>query len=175
LTFPVYQFTILPVIDWEKNMKITAHEAAHTILLEEGRPLSSRELAKRMLDRNMVSSVSRDPVFSFASTIEKNIRDGIYNHPPLVFVNGPGGRLVGLPNWNGGPQHTRGTSSPDRPAVPVLLPADLVDQLQLATQARLAASLGETTAYLLRKGLAASASEIKTGLLKQLESLDRTA
>ena len=160
-------------------MKITAHEAAHTLLLEEGRPLSSRELAKRMLDRNMVSSGSRDPVFSFASTIEKNIRDGIYNHPPLVFVNGPGGRLVGLPNWNGGPQHTRGTSSPDRPsdrpAVPVLLPADLVDQLQLATQARLAASLGETTAYLLRKGLAVSASEIKTGLLKQLESLDRTA
>lgn len=154
---------------------MTAQEAAQELLREAGRPMSSRELAKQMLERRMVASTAQDPVFSFASTLEKNIRDGTYNRPALVFVVGPEGRLIALPDG----KTKEEASSPVPPAkvqsrVQISLPADLVEDLKLATQAGLAHTLEESAAILLKRGLTAAASEIRSGIHKRLDSLGKS-
>ena len=78
-------------------MKVTIQEAAAAILKEKGAPMSSRELAAEALSRRAVVSNAKDPEASLGNTLEKNIRDGTYNHPKLVFVRAARGRLIGLP------------------------------------------------------------------------------
>ena len=146
-------------------------EAAYRLLQEEGRPLSSRELARRALERGMVTSASSDPVFSIASTIEKTIRDGRYNRPELVFVQSGSGRRVGLPSWK--PRSV--PAGPERRLVTIQIPGDLAEKITLAAQARLAPTFEATTALLLRRGLAAAAPEIKRAVLRQLDMLERHA
>lgn len=146
-------------------------EAAYRLLTEEGRPLSSRELARRALERGMVTSAAGDPVFSIASTIEKTIRDGRYNRPELAFVPSTSGRLVGLPTWK--PRSV--PSMPARRTVAVQIPAELADKITLAAQARVAPTFEATTAWLLRRGLAAAAPEIKQAVIRQLDALERHA
>ncbi len=143
-------------------------EAAFRILGKEGRPLPSRELARLALQKGWVTSAAGDPVFSIASTIEKNIRTGTYNRPELVFVQTVTGRQIGLPNWK--PQglvleHNRKMTS-------VQLPEELVDKVRLATYAHLAPSFDATLAMIVRRGLAASAPDIKRAILRRLETLD---
>jgi len=89
---------------------MTIQKAVHIILSKLNKPLSSRRLAKMALDRHMVVSNSMDPVFSMATTVEKNIRDGIYNHPQLVFIQSPRGRLIGLPGRETPPPTTTADS-----------------------------------------------------------------
>lgn len=144
-------------------------EAAYRLLRAEGRPLSSRELARLALERSLVNSSASDPVFSIASTIEKNIRDGTYNRPQLVFLQTVTGRQVGLPSWK--PQDI--SAEPSRRAVAVQIPEELADKIRLAQQARLAPSFDATVALLLRRGLAAAAPDIKASMLRQLEALER--
>ena len=131
--------------------------------------MSSRELAALALERGWVSSAASDPVFSIASTIEKNIRVGTYNRPQLVFVKTPTGRRIGLPNWKPEDLHFE----PTRRTVAVQIPEELADKLRLATQARIAPSFDATLALILRKGLAAAAPNIKAAMMRQLESLEQ--
>ncbi len=143
-------------------------EAAFRILGKEGRPLPSRELARLALQKGWVTSAAGDPVFSIASTIEKNIRTGTYNRPELVFVQTVTGRQIGLPNWK--PQglvldHSRKMTS-------VQLPEELAEKVRLATYAHLAPSYDATLALIVRKGLAAAAPDIKEAILRRLETLD---
>ncbi len=143
-------------------------EAAFRILGKEGRPLPSRELARLALQKGWVTSAAGDPVFSIASTIEKNIRTGTYNRPELVFVQTVTGRQIGLPNWK--PQglvldHSRKMTS-------VQLPEELAEKVRLATYAHLAPSFDATLALIVRKGLAAAAPDIKEAILRRLETLD---
>lgn len=144
-------------------------EAAYKLLATEGHPLPARELARMVLARGWVSSSSSDPVLSIASTIEKNIRGGTYNRPPLVFVPTVSGRRIGLPNWR-----PEGLPTPPRSRkVSVEIPEELVAKMELATQARLAPSFEETLLVLLRRGLRAAAPEIKASMLRQLDALGR--
>ncbi len=146
-------------------------EAAYKLLAAEGRPLSSREIAGRLLNNGTVTSASADPVFSIASTIEKNIRSKTYNRPELAFVHAPGGRLVGLPTWN-----LRSVpATPERRTVSVEIPAELAEKIHLAAHARLAPSFEATTALLLRRGLAAAAPDIRTALMRQLTALENAS
>lgn len=144
-------------------------EAAYKILGEEGRPVSSREIAKIALERGWVTSGSNDPVFSIASTIEKNIRTGTYNRPELTFVRTVSGRQVGLPKWK-----PPGLSyQPSRRTVSVQIPEEIAEKVRLATQAKLAPSFEATVALLLRKGIVAAAPDIKAAMMRQLDTLDR--
>jgi HB1, ASXL, restriction endonuclease HTH domain len=149
-------------------------EAAHNILEEFGKPLGSREIAKIALERRMVISNAKDPVFSHATSIEKNIREDVYNKPRLIFVRGPKGRLIGLPSWE-----SKSIQFPDSHSKSIeymelraRIPADLLEKVQLARQAKLADSFDEMVAILLKKGLSAVAADIKKGLLHQLDQFD---
>lgn len=153
---------------------MTIQEAAQKILEEFGRPLSSKEIAGIALDRRMVFSNAQDPVQSHAQTIEKNIRDEVYNKPRLVFIHGQEGRTVGLPSWGTKPSpapHNAHKAS-DCKELRAKVPADLLQKIQLATQANLANSFDEMVTLLLRRGLSAVAPDIKRGLLEQLDELD---
>jgi hypothetical protein len=150
---------------------VKVQEAAYKLLAAEGRPLSSREIATRLLDQGMVTSSSGDPVFSIASTIEKNIRSRTYNRPELAFIQSTNGRLVGLPAWN-----LRSMPlAAERRTVAVQIPAELAEKVKLAAQARLAPTYEATVSLLIRSGLVAMAPEIKASLMRQLNALDHAS
>jgi len=65
---------------------MTFHEAACKILKEEKAPLISKEIATRILKQGLVHSNAKNPNYSIAQTIEKNIRDCRYLEPSLVFL-----------------------------------------------------------------------------------------
>jgi hypothetical protein len=61
---------------------MTIQEAAKQILEEEQRPLNSREIANRALERKMVFSNSKNPIFSHATTILIFMAKS--NSPPML-------------------------------------------------------------------------------------------
>lgn len=154
---------------------MTIQTAAENLLHEEGKPLSSRELARRALDREMVTSKARDPVESHAQALEKNIRSGIYNSPQLAFLFTSQGRMIGLPEW--GDEKTEATDSGSEQgrygSILIRIPASMVEQIKLAAQARIGATFDDTVAHLLRAGLREAAPDIKAGIMEQVEALDK--
>jgi hypothetical protein len=60
----------------------------------------------------------------------------------------------------------------DMPELRAKIPADLLENVQLARQAKHASSFDETVAFLLKKGISAMAPEIKKGVLQQLAQFD---
>lgn len=151
---------------------MTIQEAAHQILDESRNPLSSKEIARIALERRMVISTAQDPIQSHAQTIEKNIRDDIYNKPKLIFVHTAQGRLIGLPGWDVRQTVVLNSKKhPDLIELKAKIPTDLFEKIKLAEQAKLKDNLDETVSLLLSRGLSSVASEIKKGLMTQLESL----
>jgi hypothetical protein len=151
-------------------MKI--QEAGYKILEEMGKPLSSREIAKIALEQRMVSSTAQDPIQSHAQTIEKNIRDGIYNKPKLVFVNSSQGRLVGLPIWDSNGYSAPDTKLQNLSELKVHISTELLEKIKLADQAKLRNNFNDTVSLILTKGLSILSPEIKKGLMEQLDSLN---
>lgn len=150
---------------------MTIQEAAYKLLNEMGKPLSSKELAQIALERQMVSSVAKVPVDSHSQTIEKNIRDGVYNNPKLVFVHaGAQGRLIGLPGWNS--DSATKETTPKFIEIRAKIPSELFEKIKLAEQAKLKNDFDETVSLLLSKGLSIVAADIKKGLMTQLDSLN---
>lgn len=153
---------------------MTAHEAAHRLLEEAGKPQSSKTLADRMLKKGLVRSSASDPIASLAQTIEKNIRGKAYNRPELEFVYTREGRLIGIP--------ARSTKAPTvisaaTSAPPVVYPtigehdrafveasARLLNKVSLVTLAGLASDDAAATDLVIARGLDAMKDEIAAGL-----------
>jgi len=145
---------------------MTIQEAAYQILKEKGYPLSSKEIAKIAFDRGMVPSTARDPIFSLDTTIQKNIRDGTYNHPALRFLMDKNGRrVVGLPEWKDKDEVVR------RPPPPktVEISAETNDMLELARLAGLGSNETETIDRLIREGFKVLKGEIETTLVNKVK------
>ena len=155
----------------------TAQEAAHTILGELKAPTASKDLARLALERGLLTSNAQKPIDSLAQTIEKNIRDRVYNKPELKFVYSPAGRLVGLPDWEySEPSASTSLATPSTPKaqlkeLTVRLPIDIAEQVQLATYAKVAETLDDTVALLLQKGLASVAPHIEQALMARVRKL----
>ncbi|MCC6503550.1 MAG: hypothetical protein IT362_10515 [Deltaproteobacteria bacterium] len=151
-------------------------EAAELLLKEEGAPLTSQEIAKRALDRGMVTSTARDPIFSHKSTIDKNIREGIYNKPELRLILTKAGRFIGLPAWdkkNDNLQPIEKSSSFDsQRTISLKISEGLFEKIQLATQAKIADGFDATAICILKRGLIDLAPAIRAGLANQLSKLD---
>ena len=153
-------------------IKITIKEAAYKILKESGKPISSKEIAQIALNRQMVRSVAQDPIQSHAQTIEKNIRNDIYNNPKLIFVYSSQGRLIGLPEWESN-QPEIGTDIPyNLIELKARIPVELFEKIRIAEQAKLQNNFDETVTMLLSKGLSSVIPDIKKGMMQQLESLE---
>jgi uncharacterized Zn finger protein len=151
---------------------MTIQKAAYKILEEMCKPISSKEIARIALDRRMVSSTAQDPIQSHAQTIEKNIRDGVYNNPKLVFLNSSQGRLIGLPVMNSVHSSAPDKKIPNLSELRVHVSTELLEKIKLAEQAKLKNSFDETVSFILTKGLSILSPEIKKGLMEQLDSLN---
>ncbi len=150
---------------------MTIQEAAYKLLNETKKPLSAKDLARIALERRMVSSGAQDPIASHAQTIEKNVRDGVYNNPKLVFVHaGAQGRLIALPEWDSS-QATVKEPLLRLIEIKAKIPAELFNKIKLAEQG-LKNDFDETVSLLLLKGLSMVAPDIKKGLMTQLDSLN---
>jgi hypothetical protein len=150
------------------------HDAASKILTEEGRPLSAKDIARQILARALASSSAQDPVFSISSTIEKTIRDGIYNDPELAFIQTAHGRLIGLPAWDDtGVATQEKRTEPRSSPIIIRLPPELHESVQLAMAAGLASNEQEAVAYFVKRGAAAAAPAIQAGLENQIKRLKK--
>lgn len=67
---------------------------------------------------------------------------------------------------------SRETSISDFKEIKFNIPTTLMDKIQLAAQAKIANSFDDTLIKILQKGLTAMGSEIKEGLVQQLNKLD---
>jgi len=137
---------------------MSSHEAAVQVLGDCTKPMSSRDLAKEILKRKLVSSSALDPVYSVAQTIEKFIRtkpDG-----PLVFTKVDRERLVTLTS-----RKTNGNRM-----LSVNIPTDVYNSIALVQQANLAPTFDEATVLLLKTGLKQMIPEIKESLNRMLEA-----
>jgi len=150
---------------------MTIQETAHAILTEAKKSMSSKELAQIALGRGFPST-AKDPVQSLAQTLEKNVRDGMYNHPKLVFIYSNGRRLLGLPSWGQQSPTAVMSTQPSTGELTVRVPAEVLDQIRLAAQAKIAGTFEETVALLLRKGLSVVAPRIRKQLVEQLDRLE---
>lgn len=139
---------------------------------ELGTPISSRELARIALDKGMVTSSAQDPVQSHAQTIEKNIRDEVYNNPKLIFIPSSQGRLIGLPGWEAQVLTADNKNTQSLAELRAHIPSKLLDKIRLAEQAKLKKDFNDTVSLILTKGLSVLVPEIEEGLMKQLSALN---
>ena len=150
---------------------MTIQEAANEILKEQGKPINSRDIASIALDKGMVTSSAQDPVQSHAQTIEKNIRDEVYNNPKLIFIPSSQGRLIGLPGWEAQALTIANKNTQRLADLRANIPRELLEKIGLAEQAKLRNNFNDTVSLILTKGISVLAPEIKEGLMKQLSSL----
>jgi hypothetical protein len=149
---------------------MTIQQAAYEILNEKQHPLSSREIAKIAVERRLVFSRAKDPVVSHAQTIEKNIRDGIYNSPQLCFLrDAKGRRVVGLPQWQ------EGGNSNNKEPKPRMLEIDpySLEMIELAKEAGLGSNETKVVGRLIRTGFKTLIDEINSGLTNKLDELKK--
>lgn len=152
---------------------MTAQHAAHEILTESRKPMSATEIARVAIERKLVLSVAKKPVVSIAQTLEKNVRKRSRNNPELRFVKESNRRLLALPEWEENPEFGQVAAElSSRVELKACVHRDLLEQVQLAVQSRIAAGHDDTVTLLLRRGLATEAAHIREGLLKQLKELD---
>jgi hypothetical protein len=151
---------------------MTIQEAAYQILKELGEPISSKKIASIALDKHMVSSNAHDPIQSHAQTIEKNIRDDVYNRPKLIFMQGSQGRLIGLPEWSSGSINSKDDRIKSETELKARIPGKLLEKIRLAEQAKLTNSFDETVSLLLTRGLSSLSAEIRKGLMEKLDALN---
>ncbi len=147
-------------------------QVAHDILKEKNTPMSSKELAKVILNKGLISSNAKDPIQSFASTLERNIRDGVYNKPKLVFISKERGqRLIGLPSWKKAENNVP-TYSVSYQELRLRIPSTLFEKIQWASQAKIANSFDETVVKLLEAAIEVMSTEIREGIEKQINILN---
>lgn len=151
---------------------MSIQKIAHAMLSEIGKPTSAKELAQKALSEGYHSS-AKDPVQSLAQTLEKNVRDGVYNNPELTFVHSNGRRLLSLLSWGREPAVPATTAEASTEELTAQVPIEVLEQLQLADQAKVARTFDETVVLVLRKGLSVMAPQIKERLMERLEKLEK--
>jgi HB1, ASXL, restriction endonuclease HTH domain len=153
-------------------MQMTIQEAAHQILSRERQALDSKTIAKLALEQGLVPSSAQDPIASLAQTLEKNIRDNVYNRPTLIFVHEGRRRLISLPGINE-PEKSAALRQPfsETQQLSIRIPSELMNKIQLAEQAKIGANFDDSVATLLREGLRAVAPRIKEVIESQLKEL----
>jgi hypothetical protein len=147
---------------------MTMQRAAERLLKEAGCAMPSRQLAELALARGFVSSTAKDPVHSLAQTLEKNIRDQLYNDPPLRFVQTDKGRMLGLVEW---PDPVSPSGATQETTVSINLPQPLMDALGLAVQAKLASTHSEALVLFAQEGIAHYAPAIRSAIEAQLKQI----
>ncbi|GIO31767.1 MULTISPECIES: winged helix-turn-helix domain-containing protein [Paenibacillus] len=153
---------------------LTVQQAAETLLKEFNQPLSSKELAKLIIDRNLVSSSAKEPELSFAQTLERNIRMNSGNNPRLEFVQTSSGRKITLPSIQTRITNTNDSSVTEE--ITIRLPKSIINKINIINQINnnsTTCSIEDTIIFLLKKGILTSAPEILNQLKHELEdSLD---
>lgn len=150
---------------------MTIQEAAYEILKELGKPISAKEIARIALDKRKVSSSAQDPIQSHAQTIEKNIRDEVYNKPKLIFIHSARGRLIGLPGWESNSLNSSKSKPDSLVELRAYVSTELLNNIRLAEQANPKNNFDETVSLILTKGLSVLSNDIEKGLAEQVKIL----
>ena len=145
-------------------------EAAFQILKKENGPLSSKIIAKLALEQKLVVSISRTPTYSMAQTLEKNIRENIYNTPKLDFIYYERRkRLIGLPSWNKTGQPVR----KENYQISLQLPLKIMNKIRFMIDEKMIRTQEEAIILVLNRGLTDIIEEHKNKLTRRLDRLEK--
>ncbi len=154
----------------------TIQQAAFEVLQEAGEPLKSIEIARRILDQQLIESTAKNPVQSISQALERNIRMNKGNTPKLEFVDTVFGRQIQCEPLSAvnlayyAPVKEVKLPQPEEEIV-VTLPKALVDKVKIYQLATGLASLDVALAALIRSGLTSNSSELIETLKKEMENL----
>ena len=152
---------------------MTTIEAAEALLKEFKKPMTSRQLAKEIINRKMVKSNASDQTTSLAATILKMLK--LYNNidQQLCFWNeGTRNRLIGLKEWkkqklefNTEELENEGIEEKST----ITLPYEIVEKLYFTSQSNIKPTFEEYVAYIIQLGLEASKDEVKEAFERKLK------
>ena len=149
---------------------ITVQEAAKNLLDEIKQPLSSKELATLILDRKLVSSSAKDPVSSFAQTLERNIRMDSGNSPRLAFIQTNEGRKITLPEIDSIDFESNQTQDAST-KITIKISQKLLEKINLINRIENSNNLEDTIIRLIKKGISSSTSDIINQLKNDFEDI----
>ncbi len=138
-----------------------------TALVKANPGLTAREYAKMALSQRLAGSDARDPVFSLASTLAKEVREGRMESikasatkPVRYYPDERSPKPVGKPN----------------DPITVVAPADLSDTLNVFVEAGKFETRGEALMWLASAGTRLTVAELKQAKLvvKQIRRLKRS-
>lgn len=158
---------------------LTVIEAAVIILSEENKPLSSRDIALEILNRNMVISKAKDKCSSIAATILKTINYRDIEIPICYWNDSSRNKLIGLKEWKENKLKSNITedynASKDQKYTEekstIMIPKRIEEKLRFTYNANLKDSYDEHVIYIIEKGLEASEDEVKKALNRRINEI----
>lgn len=159
---------------------MTVIDAAEMILKEHNRPLTAKELAMIMLQRNLVNSNAKDKETSIIATIIKSIKIYDDSNFPLCYMdNKSKNRLVGLKIWKDSDKianEIQDNSNPvnkkaERLTIHLNLSKELVDNLKFINQLNNKLSFEELIENILYAGLKSNEKKFKEEVRNKLNNI----
>lgn len=155
---------------------LTIQQAAYEILTQAGSSLKSIEIARRIIEQQLIESAAKNPVQSISQALERNIRMNKGNTPKLQFIESIHGREIDLVHRE--PLQTaheeveiveKKVEAEDE--ITIKLPKSLVDKVKIYQLGTGLPSVDDAFAVLLRSGLTSNSSELIEVLKKEMENL----
>ncbi|MBM3118312.1 MAG: hypothetical protein FJ006_01940 [Chloroflexi bacterium] len=131
--------------------RITGSKKVFPDLIRAKPGRTAREYANMALDQGLCGSASKDPVFSLATTLMKEVREGRM----------PGVRASGRPMRFYPDSHTSKVSPPnfDKPTT-ILLPTDISETINILVEVGKFENRSEALIWLAREGIKAKSLEL---------------
>lgn len=158
----------------------TIQQAAHEVLKQAGSSLKSVEIARRILEQQLIESTAKNPIQSISQALERNIRMNKGNTPALQFIETPFGREVDIVNKQielptSTYSYITATPTPLKTELTeemtVTIPKALLDKVKIYQLGKGIETLDEAFVNLLRSGLASNSTELIEVIKKEMENL----
>lgn len=162
-----------------KEERKTIQQAAAIILREENKPIKAKVVAKRALEKGMVSTSAKDPIASMSQTLERNIRMDTGNMEPnrLKFVNTKEGRCIGLyevdysayEHENVKNEKAKGKDDNVAQLVKIYLTKDILKKVRIYELSENHVNIEDAIISLIKIGLLSTSEDILEKLKSELE------
>lgn len=160
----------------------TIQQAAHEILRQAGSSLKSIEIARRILEQQLLESSAKNPIQSISQALERNIRMNKGNTPALQFIETPFGREIDIVDKQFVvPQQELTYAMLEQEQLPrqalfteevtITLPKALLDKVKIYQLGKGMDSLDEAFVQLLRSGLFSNSTDLIEVIKKEMENL----
>lgn len=153
---------------------LTVQQAAALILRKSNFPLKSKEIAKMILNENLIApSKAKNPIQSVSQALERNVRMDVGNEPKLEFISTADGRALRLSeiNTNKDTEIQENEEENLTKLIKPYLPKDTMDKIELYQSIKKYSRTDQAVVDLIKSGLIAKLPEILETLKNDFEKI----